>query len=99
MRLRFAPPRPFALSEPHAFFFLSLYLSIYLSLSLRAEFFLLAYPEDFFRAATRFCYINIGSISKRTPFYRPLTPLAAPSFALPLRGVGGGCTPYEICAN
>lgn len=54
------------------------------SLSFRVGFFLLAYPEDFLRRAMRFCYINIGSISKRTPFYQP-SPLP-PFFVLLLRG-------------
>lgn len=72
MRLRFpSRPRGAPFSPP------SFSWNRALSLSPSAfGFFLLAYPEDFLRRAMRFCYINIGSISKRTPFYQssPLPP-------------------------
>lgn len=79
------PPPSVPLSEPRAF-------------SLRdGFFFLLAYPEDFLRRATRFCYINIGSISKRTPFYQ--APFSSPPPVSPPRGFDSGCTAHEIYAN
>lgn len=71
MRLR-SPSRP--LGTPSSF---SRNRARFLSLFWRRIFFLLAYPEDFLRRAMRFCYINIGSISKRTPFYQP-----SPRFSL-----------------
>lgn len=99
MRLRSPSRTPWYPSPPPSFSW-----NRALSLSPSAlDFFLLAYPEDFLRRAMRFCYINIGSISKRTPFYQS-SPLP-PFFVLLLwgreaRGQGGnGCTTHEIYAN